>query len=83
MIGDKQVQHAVEVIVSELENQESLIVTLQNSRTKYTHENAELMRENDALIEKIDKMSTYIKELEEALADAHLTSTDDLVTDQR
>jgi cell division protein FtsL len=71
-IADDSVRNAVEIVVCELEAQEAMIATLQNQV-----QSLEIAIETDSveihkLKEEVIELSTYVKELETALAEAHL-----------
>ena len=70
MIKDPDIRESIALLEHEFRSQENMIENLQfrldTEESKVDHLNA-----------KISELSTYIKELENALAEAHLTSTDE------
>ena len=70
MIKDHDVREAIGLLEHEFRSQENIIENLQ-----YRLETEE--SKVDHLTAKVTELSTYIKELENALAEAHLTSTDE------
>jgi|GEM_PF-5116729 len=73
MIQDSELRRAAEMVVSELENQEEMIAQLSNDVQNLEGKIESQALEIDQQMGDIEDLNARILELEEALADAHLT----------
>lgn len=75
-IGDKEVRNAVETIVSELENAEAMIATLNNQIADLDSKLEDRDIEIDQLKNDILELDSEVKRLDDALADTYITQLD-------
>jgi peptidoglycan hydrolase CwlO-like protein len=77
LIDSKVIRNALEEVGTEVESLESEVYTLNNTIASLEGKLEDKDIEIDKLMGDIEELSNYVKDLETALAEAHLMSTDD------